>query len=37
VGAAVQSGIRYAVLDPDQEKAKRVFDLQAIIGATDES
>src|SRR5260370_4306588 len=37
VGAAVQSGIRYAVLDPDQEKAKRVFDLQAIIGATEES
>ncbi len=33
VGAAVQAGIPYAVLDPDLEKAKRVFDLQAIVGA----
>jgi hypothetical protein len=34
VGAAVRSGIRYAVLDPDQEMAKRVFDLQAIVGGS---
>jgi hypothetical protein len=36
VGAAVQSGILYAVLDPDREKAKRVFDLQAILGTVKE-
>ena len=34
VGAAVQAGILYAVLDPDHEKAKRMFDLQAIVGAS---
>ena len=29
--AAVQSGINYAVLDPDLMTAKRVFDLQSIV------
>ena len=33
VQAAVQNGILYAVLDPDLEKAKRVFDLQMIVAA----
>ena len=33
VNAAVQGGIPYAVLDPDLEKAKRVFDLQAIVAS----
>ncbi len=28
-----QAGIRYAVLDPDGEKAKRIFDLRAILDA----
>ena len=31
VRTAVASGIRFAVLDPDIEKARRVFDLQEIL------
>jgi hypothetical protein len=33
VKAAVQGGILYAVLDPDMEKAKRIFDLQDIVAS----
>jgi hypothetical protein len=31
-----QVGIGYAVLDPDLEKAKRVFDIRAILSAVGE-
>ena len=35
VNAAVQAGMPFAVLDPDLEKAKRVFDLQAMLSGLD--
>jgi hypothetical protein len=31
VRTAVAAGIRHAVLDPDHEKARRLFDLQEIL------
>lgn len=31
--ASIESGIRWAVLDPDQQKAKRIFDIDAIISS----
>jgi hypothetical protein len=35
--AAVQSGINYAVLDPDVMTAKRIFDLQSIVAGLGQS
>jgi hypothetical protein len=32
--ATHQAGVRFAVLDPDREKAKSVFDLTAIVEAS---
>ena len=34
--ACYQDGIGYAVLDPDLEKAKRIFSIQEILGAVKE-
>ena len=31
--AYVQAGVKYAVLDPDLQQAKRIFDLRAILDA----
>jgi hypothetical protein len=31
------AGIGYAVLDPDLEKAKRIFDIRQILNAADET
>jgi hypothetical protein len=31
--AAHQAGVRYAVLDPDREKARTLFDLGAVLAA----
>jgi hypothetical protein len=31
--AIVGAGVRYAVLDPDREKAKSVFDITAVVEA----
>jgi hypothetical protein len=33
----VQAGIGHAVLDPDLERAKRVFDIRAILSAAGEA
>ncbi|SRR5260370_26326808 len=33
--ASAASGISFAALDPDRDKAKRVFDLREIIAAVD--
>jgi hypothetical protein len=33
--ACHQAGIRFAVLDPDHEKARHVFDIQEIIAAVE--
>jgi hypothetical protein len=33
--ACHQAGIRYAVLDPDGEKARQIFDIQEIIAVVE--
>jgi hypothetical protein len=33
--ACYQAGIRFAVLDPDQHQARRIFDLGAVLKAPD--
>jgi len=34
---SLQAGIRYAVLDPDNEEARRLFDLDMVVAAAKES
>ena len=31
--ACFEAGIRYAVLDPDRQKAKRIFNIQEVLAA----
>jgi hypothetical protein len=35
--ATHDAGVKYAVLDPDREKAKSLFDLSAILGSAPKS
>jgi hypothetical protein len=36
IRACYQVGIRFAVLDPDREKAKQIFDLEAVLAVVGE-